>query len=85
MAMEGDDGWDLFMLDSGASCNTFISQVISFLDPITKFIQIGTASSHAQPLTNSTSGFAHFQDVNGSHVHFGESKSYGGVRGVPRT
>ena len=85
MALERlSEGWSWFLLDSGASCNTFISNVLSVVDSITHFIKIGTASTNAHPLTNSSSGYAYFEDVSGSTIHFGNSKSYGGVIGCPK-
>jgi hypothetical protein len=74
-------GYALYMLDSGAEVGMFISPNLSHTDSITKVIQIGTASKGAAPLVNSTSGYSTFVDGHGSMVHFGASKTYGGVKG----
>ena len=75
---------DWYMLDSGASCTTLKHPSLSHMDAVPKVIKIGTASGVAKPLLNTTSGYSSFRDANGSVVHFGSSRVYGGVKGCPK-
>ena len=79
-----DPTWEMYMLDSGASVGTLKSPLLSHTDSITRVISIGTASKGATPLVNTTSGYSSFVDEHGSVVHFGASRTYGGVKGASK-
>ena len=82
MDAKAHDEW--YMLDSGASCTTLKHADLTHMDAIPRILQINTASGVAKPLLNSSSGHSSFMDDNGSVVHFGHSKVYGGVHGCPK-
>jgi hypothetical protein len=75
---------DWYMLDSGASCTTLKHPSLSHMDAVPKVIKIGTASGVAKPLLNTTSGYSSFVDEHGSVVHFGASRTCGGVKGASK-
>ena len=76
--------WMWLMLDSGASTTTFIDNNLTYCDKLPTFVNIGTASNKAQPLVNTSSGYAHMVDTNGNMVHLGKSKCYGGIVGMQK-
>jgi len=73
----------LVLLDSGAETNTFISADITYPDPTTEVLRIMGVNDDAPPLINSTSGWMHLVDKNGSVVHFAD-KSYSSIKGLPK-